>query len=103
MFREDEPEAPALMDLLAGETVMLAGASAGTKGDEGLGEEAMTPEEIVEQENLLSMYGVFRRYDKDDSGHLDQKELWKCLNHIGVKVTCVTRDSNSAYHPSCFV
>ena len=64
LFRDDEPEAPALMALLAG--------VAATPGEEP-GEGGMTLAELAEQENILSMYGVFQRFDKDDSGFLDAK------------------------------
>ena len=69
LFRDDEPEAPALMALLAGEAPPERAATPGEEPEEG----GMTPAELAEQESILSMYGVFQRFDKDDSGFLDAK------------------------------
>ena len=93
LFADDEAPSDALKALLSGE----GEDEAQEQADAAFAKAAAPPDEMDENEKILaaeaadeqvlSLFHVFRQFDKDDSGFIDAKELAKVMVANGESVT----------------
>lgn len=93
LFAEDEGPSEALQALLSGEGEEEARQAAEAallrqqNAEDGTDEEGAIAAAEAADEQVLSLYHVFRQFDKDDSGYIDAKELAKVMVANGEEMT----------------